>query len=279
MRNTRQPENMKTSIEKAAGKASLPFKIIEQLGIACGYERSFKMLENKLLANRFLLGIETADLKPEQLLDICHQLDMPTTYMEAFKAHVPDANLVFLGFEDNEADCVYKIYLEFWEKVTKDIQIKSNRNEPALLHLGFKWNTDNNTEGTISRYTCYPLLSINDILKRLSGLYESREEKISLEVAEDIIKFAASKSVATSFIYVEVSEENNPRRSFDINLYKANLRLSDIYPSLSRTRQHYSIPAEQFARLYKLVDNKLFGHLSGGVNRKGNDFLTVYYEV
>ena len=270
---------MKTSLEIVAEKASLPFKIIEQLGIACGYERSFKMLENKLLANRFLLGIKTAGLKSEQLLAICHQLDMPTTYMEAFKTHLPDANLVFLGFEDNEADCVYKIYLEFWDKVTKDIQIKSSRNEPVLLHLGFKWNTDNNTEATISRYTCYPLLSINDILKRLSNLYENHEDRNSLEVAEDIIRSAASRSAATSLIYVEVGEENNPRQSFDINLYKANLRLSDIYASLSRTRQHYSISAEQFARLYKSVGNKLFGHLSGGVNREGNDFLTVYYEV
>ena len=266
-------------MEIVAGKAALPFKIIEQMGIACGYERSFKMLENKLLANRFLLGIETADLKPEQLLDICRQLDMPTTYMEAFKAHLPDANLVFLGFEDNEADCVYKMYLEYWEKVKKDIQIKSNRNKPVLLHLGFKWNTDNNTEGIISRYTCYPLLSINEILKRLTKLYENHEDSTSLGVAEDIIRFAASRGAATSFIYVEVGEENNPRHSFDINLYKANLRLSDIYPSLSKTREHYSIPAEQFARLYKLVGNKLFGHLSGGVNREGNDFLTVYYEV
>ncbi len=145
--------------------------------------------------------------------------------------------------------------------------------------MGFKWNTDDNTEGTISRYTCYPLLSINNILRRLSNLYENHEDRNSLEVAEDIIKFAASRSAVTSFIYVEVGEEGNPRQSFDINLYKANLRLSDIYPSLSRTRQHYSISAEQFARLYKLVGNKLFGHLSGGVNREGNDFLTVYYEV
>lgn len=266
-------------MEIVAGKASLPFKIIEQLGVACGYERSFKMLENKLLANRYLLGIDTADIKPEQLLDICHQLDMPTTYMEAFKAHLADANLVFLGFEDNEADCVYKIYLEFWEKVKQDIQIKSNGNEPALLHLGFKWNSDNNTERTISRYTCYPLLSLDDILKRLSKLYGNHQDRNCLGIAEDIIRFAASRSDATSFIYVEVGEENNPRRSFDINLYKANLRLSDIYPSLSRTQQHYSIPAEQFARLYKLVGDKLFGHLSGGVNREGNDFLSVYYEV
>ena len=48
-----------TSVEIAAGKASLPFEIVESMDLACGYERSFKMLHNRLLANRYLLGIRT----------------------------------------------------------------------------------------------------------------------------------------------------------------------------------------------------------------------------
>ena len=49
-------------METAAAQAGLLFRIVEELDVPCGYERSFKMLPGRLLANRFLLGINTADL-------------------------------------------------------------------------------------------------------------------------------------------------------------------------------------------------------------------------
>ncbi len=270
---------MKPSMDVTAEKAVKLFKIVEDLGVTCGYERSFKMLDHTLLANRFLLGINTQDLKPDQLLNVCRRLDMPARYMESFQALLADANVVFLGFEDGKVDCLYKVYLEFWEKVKSDIHGKSNIQQPVLLHLGFKWNTDDNSQHAISRYMCYPMLPAEDILARISNVYRGHEANTSRQIAEDIIKFAIDRSAGNSFIYLEVEEENNPRRSFDINLYKAQFRLSEIAASLSRMRQHYSIPDEQFRRLYQLVGNKLLGHLAGGLNREGKDFLTVYYEM
>jgi len=270
---------MTPSIDVTAGKAARLFQIVEDLGVPCGYERSFKMLEYTLLANRFLLGINTRDLPPERLLDVCRRLDMPAQYVESFQAHLADANLVFLGFEDNEPDCLYKVYLEFWEKVTSDIHSKSDKQEPVLLHLGFKWNADDNMQRAVARYMCYPLLPVESILQRLSKVYEGHEDNSSLRIVEDLITFAGSRGAGSSFIYVEVGEENYPRRSFDINLYKAKLRLKEIASSLSRMREHYAIPAGRFERLYQLVGDKRFGHLAGGLNRDGEDFLTVYYEV
>lgn len=270
---------MTTPLEETARAAILPFEIVEDMHVACGYERSFKMLENRLLANRFLLGVHTAALTRNRLLNACRQLHMPEVYVESFEAQLPNANLVFLGFEDNEGDCIYKVYLEFWENVREDFQTKSNKKEPVLMHWGFKWKISDNTQRAIARYICYPLLSVKEILKRLSNIYEGHEDRTSLEVVEDIVEFAASRNGDGPFMYIEVGEENSPRQSFDINLYRANVRLKEMYSFLSRMRQHYSVPAERFSRLYELVGNKLFGHLSGGVSSEGKDFLTVYYEV
>ncbi len=265
-------------MKTAAEKAIAPFRIIEDLGVPCGYERSFKMLQRQLLANRFLLGINTKDTTHDKLLDVCRRLDMPEAYIESFGAQLEHANVVFLGFEDNEPGCIYKVYLEFWESTIRRLQGKPNK-KPALLHLGFKWRADDNSQGTTSKYTWYPLLSVENILMRLSDIYEGYEDRTSVEVAEDIIKFAARRTDAGSLVYLEVSEQNNPRTSFDINLYQAACRLREIHPFLSRMREHYSIPADRFGRLYKLVANQLLGHLSGGINRDGKDFLTVYYEM
>jgi hypothetical protein len=126
---------------------------------------------------------------------------------------------------------------------------------------------------------CHPLLSVKEILKRVTKIYEGREDAISFEVAREIIQLAGNRCLDRSFLYLEVEEEHNPRLSFDLNLYKASLRLVEIHASLLRICRHYSISSEQFNRLYQVVGQKLFGHLSGGLNPDGKDFLTVYYEV
>jgi hypothetical protein len=102
-------------LEKAAQRAVRLFEVVQNLGVNCGYERSFKMLDRKLLANRFLLGIDTADITHARLLDVCRELQMPDACFVPFRDALADANLVFLGFEDNEPGCVYKVYLEFWD--------------------------------------------------------------------------------------------------------------------------------------------------------------------
>ena len=74
-----------------------------------------------------------------------------------------------------------------------------------------------------------------------------------------------------------MTEENTPRRSFDINVYNAKLQLKEVYPLLQKIYQHYSIPARDFHALYNQFRTKIIGHLSGGIGRDGKDFLTVYY--
>jgi len=259
-------------------KANLLFKLTEDLNLE-GIERSFKMAEKKLFGNRFLLGISRDEIQNEKLLDVCEQMNMPGNYMDTFKKNLSDANIVLLGFEENEKTCVYKVYLEFWEKVKKEIHTKQNKKEPVLLYLGFKWDTQDNAKRAVSEYTCYPLLSVRNILKRISNIYDGCKDRTSFEIVEDIINLASGRLINAAFIYLEVSEENYPRKSFDINLYKAGLQLEQLYLLLSKIRRHYSISPKEFNLLYDQVNTKLLGHLSGGIDREGKNFLTIYYEV
>lgn len=263
----------------AAERATLPFRLLEQMRIPSGYERSFKMLPGRLLANRYLLGVDLNDLHPEQLRSICQQLNMPKEFVPSLDERLPDANLVFFGFEDNPPSGTYKVYLEFWERVKSEVQSDPTALSPKLLHLGFKWDVADNTRRTISRYLCYPLLSTERILQRLGDLYAGHEDCGSLSIAAEIIAFAASRTEEHSFIYLEVLEGDGLRRSFDINLYSAMLPLSSIQSALIRLRDHFAIPPNQFEQLRRLTCDKLLGHLSGGINEGGEEFLTVYYEA
>ena len=82
-----------------------------------------------------------------------------------------------------------------------------------------------------------------------------------------------------SFVYVNAVEEGNPRNSFDLNFYKAGLRVGDLYPMLSVLCERYAIPRSQLDELNAEAGSRPFGHLSGGIGRDGQDFLTVYYEI
>lgn len=76
--------------ETAAVKSGMVFKLIENLKTGCGFERSFKVFDKTILANRFLLGVEKEETPPNSLLEICQQMNMP------------DANMVLFGFEEGE---------------------------------------------------------------------------------------------------------------------------------------------------------------------------------
>lgn len=279
MENGEVPPDAVDRRTRTAARASLPFAIVEQWGVPCGYERSFKMLPGRLLANRYLLGVAAGEVTRDQWLEAGRRLGMPEDYLNAFAARLADANLVFLGFEDNEASCTYKVYLEFWEKVKAEVRRKQNPKEPVLLHLGFKWDADDSGRKAVSEYLCFPLLDKREILKRIADIYAAEPHSTCGQLVEELVELAATRCVDGALRYVEVREADSPRVSFDLNLYAAQVGLQEIWPWLSTARQHYAIPVEHFARLQGLVGAKLFGHLSGGIDRRGEEFLTVYYPV
>ena len=74
----------------------LPFEILESLSVRGGYERSFKLKRGRILANRYLLGVNKAELSREAWLNVCEQLGMSTDFIESFNGHFPDAKSVLI---------------------------------------------------------------------------------------------------------------------------------------------------------------------------------------
>lgn len=264
---------------KVLDKASFLLQRIRDLGVPYGHERSFKMSERKILANRFLLGVNKSDIPPETLFDICGHMALPGKYAADLEAGLSEANIILFGFEENKERCVYKVYLEYWDKIKEEVRKNPRKIDPMLMYLGFKWDALDNARCALARYTCYPLLSLTGILKRLSAIYQGHGDPTAFETAKAIITHASKIVPKELFIYLEVSEEGNPRKSFDINLYKAGLLVKEFYPFLSKIRHHYAIPSEEFDRVYEETSDRVFGHLSGGIDREGKDFLTTYYEI
>jgi hypothetical protein len=271
-----------STAEERKLKASSLFQLVKELDISIGYEQSFKILENSLLSNRFLLGISTREIDcqaQDRIVSICERMAMPRRLQEIFRECLSNANYVHFGFEDNRISCMYKVYVEFWDGIEEEFTNSRNNSKPHLLHLGFKWDPFDPEKNNITRYTWHPWLTGEEILNRIGAIADPVKHGHLFETAENVVKISTERMSYRDILYLEVTEEGNPRKSFDINVYRGGLLVGELYPLLTRLGQHYAIPHAEFHGLYDDIKTKRFGHLSGGINREGKDFCTVYYGV
>lgn len=252
--------------------------LLTNAGLPFGAEASFKLTQGHMLADRLMLGVRAKHAPWPVVADIAQQLGMPAPLLPLLSAHHTDADVVLFGMEQGPDQCVFKIYLEFWNKVARDVMATRDRT-PQLLDLGIKW-VAGEAQARVAKYWCYPLLSPAECSDRLRLLYGvPTQASEAFDLANSLLVSAAQQRPGASFIYIEVEETGTPRRSFDLNIYKAGLRMCDAQAWLDQLAAHFKPPAEAFATLMSNIAQHPLGHISGGTDRHGQDFLTVYHEV
>lgn len=270
-----------TGAETHNEKAGLLYDLVNGLGVTVGVERSFKVLEGTLLKDRFLMGFRSGGIGHDdhgRILNICRRLNMPRDFMENFQTHLPSATIVLFGFEAGEKATIYKAYLEFGGRYREALGENPNHPDPFPIHTAFKWDPADRSLKSTADYICFPALTIPDILERVSAAFYPRGSGgTAYGIIDKAMDLVAARSGHDGCLYFETQEPHNRRVSFDINVYLAGLRIQELYPLLVDMARHYSIPDEPFHDLYATIRPLIFGHLSGGTDRQGRDFLTVYF--
>lgn len=268
--------------KKPDEEMGLIFRLVQGLQVEMGFEQSFKIVQATLLKNRFLLGVskkEIGDQADDRLTEICRQMGMPKNLLEIFRQCLAQGNYLHFGFEQNEKTSLYKVYLEFWGRIKEEIRESKNRPDSKLMHLGLKWDVANPARQSLTRYTWYPWLSFQEIGQRVAHILGPHTGAIPKQAAGDLVSLARARGPDRDILYLEVTEEGNPRRSFDINVYRASLQVAEAYPLLSMLCRRHSVPFDTFHSLYEGIKTKRLGHLAAGVDREGNNFFTIYYGV
>jgi hypothetical protein len=245
-----------------------------------GFERSFKLSQRVLLGNRFLATINkdaVGAAAHKNLTEICSLLGMPERLLPLFHEHLAEATFVHFGFEETETSSLYKVYLEFWSNWEDELSRRAAAAEPFLLHLGLKWDPSEPGRTAVTRYTCHPWLSIEEIRRRIGEVYSARDAAAPRQAVLAMAEAASRRTSPGRMLYLEVSEDDNPRHSFDLNLYKAGLRVQDLDAWAPEIWAHYELPADRFRQVYDCARPLALGHIAGGVDREGHDFLTIYY--
>jgi hypothetical protein len=270
-----------TEARDTSAKANLLIQLIRNLPVKCDCERSFKILDKTLLWNRCVFGVNKKLLggtASERLLDLCQRMDMPRTLLTPFAESLSNCNFVLFGYEESETKCVYKVYLEYYDKYPQYLKNGAGGRDPFLLLIGYKWEVSNSSRTAVTKYTWYPWLSAEEIGERVSRIYDGCRSNRSVCIADEILRLALRKANASDVLYLDVCEDEYRRHSFDINLYEAGLTMQDLADVCLKMCRCYSIPHDEFDVRYANIRNAIFGHLSGGVDREGRDFLSIYYE-
>ena len=87
------------------------------------------------------------------------------------------------------------------------------------------------------------------------------------------------KTGAGELFVMSVEEFGNPRRSLDINLYRAGLRVKAVADLLETAALDLGSPAPETRASLARCEDLALGHLSLGVARRGAPFLTLYFGV
>jgi hypothetical protein len=251
---------------------------LDALRVPYGREDSFKMAKGRLIPDRLLIGVDASSFAPGAYLDVAFGLGMPAECRPVLEASLPQANAVFFGLEEGTGGSVCKVYLEFWDHVRRQVR-ETGARTPLLLHLGVKWDSARPGRHEVAHYTCYPLLGTRDVLRRMRAVYPAQNASGTLEPALRMVRQGVKHDPGASFLYLEVGESGNPRRSFDVNFYKTRLKVSDVAPELRDAALHLGIAPETIAPEIDRLGPRPLGHLSGGTDRHGTEFLSVYAEM
>ncbi len=264
--------------ESAESKGRRLLKLVGENGLRAKLERSFRLVEGAVLPNRFLITFPRSQLGADplgRLEALGRSLSLPVGFQEEAGRYLPMTSFVHLGFEEDQTRSLYKLYLEFARH--EDSLDAVETNDPLPRFVAFKWDPDDPALQVVSRYLRFPGLSARALFDRVDNLFASKELAGPHEVAREILRLALSRLPAEEIQYLEVVEPGNPRRSFDLNVYDAGLKVADLEPALKKLSRHLQIPPTAFASIYDRVSSNHLGHVAGGLHRSGKPFFTIYH--
>ncbi|MBP7230549.1 MAG: hypothetical protein KBA28_01355 [Syntrophaceae bacterium] len=217
--------------------------------------------EVKTMLRAFTLPAGLADKKQEK-----------ERLLVSFQKILPDLSFVHFGYEERENTCGYKIYGEYGSNRKAISQMKA----PFLIGLGFKWDVFQPERQVTTKYLCVPGLSQASMHARIEDTFQTQANAMLIDASKDILRQSLEKIAINEVIYLVVSDGDGPRRSFDINVYDAGIRMQHIGKPVRMIFQHFSIPESVYGNIYNPRNEYLLGHISGGVDRDGKAFVSIY---
>jgi tryptophan halogenase len=243
-----------------------------------GIERSCKFSQGGLSRERLLMG-----QAPDQLagtpLALAHvTLDMPSGARSAYEHDYQRANFVYLGFDGTADSLSYRFYLEFPVNLAHQLDPATGQLTKALWARGYKWDAlgPDQQKHDVTEYWWHPRLTVEQISRKVNALV-SQQSDAAKALTGKAIDLARLRSNALEWQFLEATEPASARHSFDLNLYQADVRLTELTAELTALGSTMGIPSDEVTAFMRDAGASTLGHVSGGLGRDGLPFITLYY--
>ncbi|MGI2027104.1 hypothetical protein [Endozoicomonas acroporae] len=238
-------------------------------------ERSIKLKPGQVIDRRILMGFAKEQKTIEEWSLFLKFLNVPQEVIRQILNNIQNADTLLFGIEEMDDKATLKVYLEYWNFLVSLIQQGKHDRQPFALNRGYKWEADSPKHWKEDIYWCYPLLTLTEIHNRIKSLTIINDAIFKYFLSP--VLFQNRSLTGSQLIYLEVIGKDNARQSFDINCYKGQLSVADALPFLLELAQQWHIRNDLLKVLPKYSTRSL-GHISGGVGRDNQPFLSIYVE-
>ena len=262
-------------MDDLASRATLPFKILQDMQIPAAYERSFKMNHRGIFANRYMLALQRRFLRGGAVDTVLEQLGCPEEARAEIKESNEKASMAAIGCEESNGNLTYRFYLDYHECVTEERKrIGKEVRKSLLAFQGWKWNLD----GIHSHRSDY-WQQINIAKSDLSQLIEATlgsSSSLAAHIQELVDCLCTDTNWLPAVLFAK--DTQSTRSSFDLNLYEQQKKVADFHGFLERVSNGLELPSGLLRQVMDITGNKLLGHISAGLSSHKSEFLTVYFD-
>jgi tryptophan halogenase len=240
-------------------------------------ERSFRLAPGTLHAQRLLLTVQSVHQKAdpfERIWHIASRFGVPQSQLGWARSAFDQARHVHFGYESDGRTPMFKLYFERGLRA-HELEAAEGTSQGILQYEALKWRPDASEDHVLSSYRWWPSVGQQELAGRIGALWGEQTEPARWTA--ELLNVAFASLPAERLQYLEVTEDRSPRRSFDLNLYDAQMRVRDIESSLCAIRAGLDVDKRVFEAHYEAVASARLGHVAAGIHRNGQPFFNVYY--
>ncbi|WP_156384480.1 hypothetical protein [Devosia sp. Root413D1] len=233
-------------------------------------ERSTKLWPGRQSADRFLVTCQPEVLGPDprrRFRDIALALECDPAATERLLASWDRVITVHLGCDGIDPP-LFKLYVEYELGRSERLDIPDD-----TIFLSAKWRPGGETHFSRYRHLAYPTNGV-EAREALRKSFATDVGEISAAFTDRVLSELITPRGRVDVMLVE--DEDTPRRSFDINLYRVDTPLARHRRALEALCEAFDLPA---AAPQILADGAgtMLGHIAIGRDATGAEFVTLYY--
>lgn len=233
---------------------------------------SVKLGQQSINRNRLILGMRSADITFKKLARKLVELKFPESkLLELENRYYTADDLGFAIEKTSDGRIDLRVYFEIkytnsnWYKV-KSERIKNQDHYTMPLFVGYKW-MHGEPKIITSNYNYIQYMNGNQLLERLSNITNYLPSCIRREL------YDKSVDDVLEYVVMEVRDTETKRFSYDIRFDTNKIFVRDF--SSKEIMEKFKVNFDAL----KEFSNLSIGHISGGKDKNGEDFLTLYFVV